>query len=654
MTICGIINRDSQKWTVSGGVVKKLGIGVTALVALTLGQTSCIVVGSDGALDLTSVQQIECDSSGLPFGGGTGAPSDPYVICTPTQFMNIAAAQNSDYILARNIDFGSTGFFPIPNFSGKLNGNYMMLSGIAYNSSNTYGGVFDVLVATAEVKNLGVSIALNLVDTGNIQFFGGIAGMSNGTISDVYVTASLSSNSAHGQDVMGGIVGNNGGTGTVRNSQAVTTTSSGPGALVHFGGLIGNNNGLLEDSSANVTMNMSANASGTHGGAASLNSNIGVIRGVTVSGGIWGADYLGGIAGQNQGIILYSTSNVDINTTGNLVGAVVGENSGPVASIENSTATAFASVLSGSGSGTLGGFVGRMSGGSRVLHSVSYAPVNSTTGSSVGGFVGEIISGGTYIYNSSAYGNAVSNGLYVGGFAGYVSVSSSGRLERVSAYGNANGSDFVGGLVGRFIGSGGLENIIESRSTGNVVANLRGGGIVGSGSGAQIVGSYSLSTVNANDPAAATPVYFGGIAGELDGSSLIRNCYFRGTLRNATNDPENRFGGLVGRTSTGTIFLEQSYFAGAVVDSTYATTTNANTYDAIVQNPYAGTSYNFLYYDFSVMGGTSALGGAIVGCSPANMFDGTNATCEVGLPEGNTPSAPWIFPAGGQPTLYWQ
>lgn len=172
---------------------------------------------------------------------------------------------------------------------------------------------------------------------------------------------------------------------------------------------------------------------GLFGAAAtgSLIQNIGL-----VGGSMRGNNYVGGLAGYNQGTITnsYATSQ---QSGLYYVGGLVGWSQG--GTISNSYATGNIS-----GSDQIGGLVGRTAGGTII--SSSYAAGNvSGSGSYAGGLVG---ANQGNISNAYATGN-VSGNYYVGGLTGY----NSSIIVKTYAKGGVSGTAYVGGFSGTNYGT---------------------------------------------------------------------------------------------------------------------------------------------------------------------------------------------------------
>lgn len=196
-----------------------------------------------------------------PFAGGSGSATDPYLICSPTQFNYIGANASSQtallsahYLLMSDLHFGGMTFEPIgsPNlsltttthFSGVFDGNGYILSNInlTQTSASTCTGVFTGLTSGAQVKNLHI-YDTSFTNTGS-------AGTAIGTLAGCVNSAEVTRVAAKvgtitGNGKVGGLIGSvdipNGSTSGVTLSEVyarMTVTNGGTGSAF-AGGMIG-------------------------------------------------------------------------------------------------------------------------------------------------------------------------------------------------------------------------------------------------------------------------------------------------------------------------------------------------------------------------------------------------------------------------------
>ncbi len=288
----------------------------------------------------------------------------------------------------------------------------------------------------------------------------------------------------------------------------------------------------------NVTIK-NVDITGTRAGSlvavsSSLIENCSVIGKVKV----FGYERIGGLVGDNRDAIIRNSSvggriknsntDIEVLSTGNYVGGLVGRSSGSSATIENCSVAG----------------IGKVSG--RML---------------IGGLVGENSSS---IKNSNTDIEVLSTGNYVGGLVGR---NEGGVIEKCYATGNTGDvKNFsVGGLVGEISASG---KISESYATGNVIGYQNVGGLVGTSGGGSIYNSFSLSNVTGE---------FGSIRG-LVGSSInsrelsVVNCYFAGKI--------NRIPAEL--TYSSNLKINSSYF-DSTITNTLTPTTQARTTEQMMQ-----------------------------------------------------------------------
>ena len=174
------------------------------------------------------------------YGGGSGTPEDPYLICDANHMMAFGADSNDwdDHIkLMADIDLSGFTGPHIGGFSGVFDGNGHTISNFTYTSTGTsYIGLFGVVGSWYDVviKNLGL---INPhVDAGTGHYVGSLAGyLHHATITDCYVEGGSVSSDSTGLGRVGGLVGNNL---SGHMSNCYSTASVTGGRLV-VGGLVG-------------------------------------------------------------------------------------------------------------------------------------------------------------------------------------------------------------------------------------------------------------------------------------------------------------------------------------------------------------------------------------------------------------------------------
>jgi len=561
----------------------------TASLALLYGQGSStgVINGVTATYNINAPVNLPAGNNFSTQLGSNGANLVNYTVITSTgasgeqstsghntlQGMAYSGSLNGHYALGANISTATptgtwnspTGFVPIGNsttpFTGTFEGLGHTISNITtstYFLAGSYIGLFGAIGANGLVQNFTLSIA-----AGGLDHIGGLAGSNAGTINNVTVTSSLSTDTNQGSVYnIGGLVGYN--SGTINNSQASNTagySGNNVGGLVgyntgtinassasgvvggaaggYLGGLVGYNTGTINSGSASV--NVSGATGGNAGGLVGYNT--GTIVSGSASGSVSGGDNIGGLVGASTTAITNASATGNVsggNNVGGLVGSTTASVSGSSASgivtggdyvgglvglTTSSVASSHATTGSVSGVDYVGGLVG--SGATAITSSSASDNVTASGGTGyVGGLIGN--SAGT-IDSSSATGNVASSGGYVGGLAG----SGTTSISNSSATGNVTGGDYVGGLVGNNSGS-----ISSSHATGSVGgAGSYVGGLAGSNIGGTISSSFTTGTGTVSGV-----VDVGGLVGNNTGSILS------GTAT-GTVSGHNSTGGLVGNNS---------------------------------------------------------------------------------------------------------
>lgn len=205
------------------------------------------IINSEGFLSYPALQNNAQDPPpGLTkiFAGGSGTSNDPWQIETPEQLDVIRDFLDAQFILNNDIDLSfatgdpggqfwneGKGWEPIGHkfngykFTGLFDGNGFTVRGLTINRpSEDRIGLFGDLQIGSIISNLGVE---DVDVTGNNQV-GGLARVNRGTITNSYVTGSIS-----GNEPVGGLTGRN--DGTIKNSYA-SASVNGVNAV---GGLVG-------------------------------------------------------------------------------------------------------------------------------------------------------------------------------------------------------------------------------------------------------------------------------------------------------------------------------------------------------------------------------------------------------------------------------
>ncbi len=298
-----------------------------------------------------------------------------------------------------------------------------------------------------------------------------------------------------------GLFGQLGAEAEVRNLALLDTSVTGSGA--HIGGIAGHNNGGQV-----VRCSCSGAIHGSYFVGGLLGDNRGIVNDSQSTARVSGDMHLGGLAGHNGGRISDCSSEAIVEGTEN-TGGLVAYNTGEVYRSLSAAAV--------HGVNDVGGLVAENYG--EVRNSRSTGTVDGA--SNVGGLVGH--SGGSIVAGLNAA--LVTGRMDVGGLVG----DNNGGVFACSSSGSVRGQENVGGLVGHnngqdsVSGPAGHRDIYSSifccYSTGPVIADVRVGGLVGANSGT-IVDSYSSGPVTGRWKA------IGGLVGYNDWLGIVSNCYW--------------------------------------------------------------------------------------------------------------------------------
>ncbi len=512
---------------------------------------------------------IPCDPEERPFGSGDGTEEHPFTICHREHLQNIdprasdggqgeAPNANLDahFQLRDDIDFENAVIQPIAHahwegedlldsFQGFLDGNGHTVSNFTidlpeHNRAALFGAIGEE-GAVIDLHLTGIDVTSDQDSVGGLagrndgiirgasvsgavdgrKRVGGLVGRNSGEIYD-----STSSAGVAGEENVGGLVGLSVAQALVTNSTAVNSAVEGGDTI---GGLVGRNNGTVEDSrteDSGVTGDsqigglIGRNGAGVDDSAvrnvevSSTGDQVGGLVGYSDSGGVitasetdeesvvTGVDRVGGLVGRSHGEIHSSRGGGTVEgaeAVGGLVGQLGPEDSDEIsATVDRSHATSQVT-----GVNFVGGLVGSNDGGVAT----SWAS-GSVTGSDrmIGGLVG--LHGGS-IEESTATGDInAPNAHRVGGLVGLARWGS--EIRDTYAKGDVVGEDRVGGLIG-FVAGGENPNAIvrTSYSTGKPTGQTLVGGLIGGGPGDVIDCYWDTESSDAPDSPKGTPLSTG-------------------------------------------------------------------------------------------------------------------------------------------------
>jgi hypothetical protein len=272
-----------------------------------------------------------------------------------TDIANNQTYPGGNYALANDYDASADGTYaasPIPDYEvGTILGLGNTIKNLSINNptANALVGLFAFIGQTEYPAVISLKLSHATITGADGASVGGIAGVSDGSISDVSVSGTISG-----------------------------------GATSYVGGIVGS--GAIASSHANARVKGTAKA---------------VVGGIAGSGGIWGSysngkvtvgknGVAGGLIGEGQAQQSFASGAVS-GTYGSYVGGLIGNGTG-----YESYAT---SSVTGGDNSYVGGFAGLASYDGEDIESYSTGKVTGGNGSYVGGFFGELVTG----YVSNAY-----------------------------------------------------------------------------------------------------------------------------------------------------------------------------------------------------------------------------------------------------------
>ncbi len=486
-------------------------------------------------------------------------------VYTAQQLADIRNNMAANYILMSDIDLSAWGnWTPLRSqygggFEGVFDGNGHTISNMTINSSDattTIGLFSHSYKETAVIKNLGMENAKITAVNNNTSIFsvdgGAIAGIFDGTISNCYVsgTVSVSTGSVGVACYVGGITGSVGQTISNCNNMASVKVTANTGSI-YAGGIYGRDR-------YGTTSTTGCRNSGTITATGSGYLDVGGVCGYT-SGSLTKCS--------NQGAVSASGTSTSHST---IVGGVAGGAGNNMLECSNTGA-----VLAGASIVYAGGVAGSAQTITKSYNkgSVSTSSANKDADVTIGGVAGSADGSVTGSYNTGTVKVPSSSKTYGGGLLGYHSYSStptslsscynSGTVSIVSSRG------YIAGVVGYPSPS-----ITKCYNTGSV--SLSGiteysqiAGITGSALSSEktISSCYNLGNVTATSTSATNPsIYVAGIMPE--GYNGISNCMNAGAITASipSASSKNTYCGGIAAQSYGTTFsMTNCYNVGTII-----------------------------------------------------------------------------------------
>ncbi|MGD0191045.1 MAG: GLUG motif-containing protein [Rhizomicrobium sp.] len=285
-----------------GGTTGNFLIGPTANIHF-LGLSNSLTIDGHGYTLVGDIVTLVADVSNNPSG-------------------NFALADK--YNAARDGTYSNS---PVPNLSGRFDGLGNIISGLTISAPNGGGvGFISSLSATAHAKH--VRLHNVNINAGSGSLVGGVVAQNDGEVSGSFVSGKIiAGNSNQYGTLAGGLVGQNGSTGTILNNVVDVKISAGASSqsITGVGGLVGWNGGSITDSFA-----------------------AGSVKGGTGS-------QVGGLVGQNNGGTIqnaYAVASVAVDKNGAAGGLIGASNPGQYTAVYSSGA------VSGKAGSLLGGLIG--------------------------------------------------------------------------------------------------------------------------------------------------------------------------------------------------------------------------------------------------------------------------------------------------------
>ncbi len=447
---------------------------------------------------------------------------------------------------------GATNSSNIGGIIGTNNGN--MYSG--YNESivsgaNNVGGIIGTNAEGKKVENV-----VNATGVEGDDNVGGLVGVNSGS-----VTNGRNNGTITGNEYVGGLVGNNASENSVLTN-LVNDSSASITGVKYVGGIAGSNAGTITADKNNNNLINRGSITGYQyvGGVAGLNTgtitntnnDVELHVNTAVNGGS-GAQYFGGVVGQNgtdlnDGIIENAmNSNTIIAPDASYVGGIVGWNTkkGQLIGMGNSNE---GTVIGGS---YVGGVIGKndaaIGGKNNAQVGITNEGTVIATKGGAGGLIGEnnaAITNTVMINRGEVHGNNSNDGSGTGGLIGTNNengdITYSSLINEVT--GTVTGTNNVGGLIGvNKADITGGRYTVAGEDAGMYINKIYNNGVINVGTYNNQNGDYEFT--------AGTGQNIGGLIGNNADSGSLTAGYNTGAINAAGSE---NVGGIAGSNS-GTI-----------------------------------------------------------------------------------------------------
>ena len=399
------------------------------------------------------------------------------------------------------------------------------------------------------------------------KYVGGLVGDNASANSILTNLVNDSSAEILGEEYVGGIAGSNSGTITADEKNDNLVNRGSITGVQYVGGITGENKGTITNTNNDVELFVNTDKvtvdkpAKYFGGVAGINQSGGTIEGATNTADVNadGANYVGGVAGKNEGTLTGFNGNYGNVTGASNVGGVIGENTTNINNIDainDGTVTATA----GGAGGIFGVHTGNITDSKLVNNKDVIGAGNGGTGGIATANSGKIIN--SILINEGNVSNAT--GDNVGGIFGIKDDINTNTVtitgSTLKNNGQVIGNDNVGGIFGSA-----TQNVVIEKSSvinsvnGNVTGNSNVGGLIGSNA-ATIIGGRNetdkMQIAGQDTPYDVTDDVYENI--DID-SYYKYQIYNNGTI--TVNGNGENIGGLFG-TNSGKV--EAAYNTGAI------------------------------------------------------------------------------------------
>lgn len=298
------------------------------------------------------------------YAGGDGSENNPYQISTWHHLDNVRLNLISHFILINDLSTETSGYseyaspsanlnngwLPLPDFSGKFNGNNHSITGLTINRTTNDASLFKSITNSGKVENL----ILTNVNIKGAERVGAITAQNFGLIENCHVSGTVESSTSTDFNNVGGIAGRNAinnGVGVIKNSSSSATII---GNKQHVGGITGVTRDGARIENCYSTGDITA-AWGRVGGISGGVGSTSEIKESFAAGTITSNGNLpaGGLVGNFNGSIYNSYATANVNSNNNIAGGLVG--------LGEANSLIFNSYATGEVSGaTIGGFIGEL------------------------------------------------------------------------------------------------------------------------------------------------------------------------------------------------------------------------------------------------------------------------------------------------------